>query len=98
MCDSWEWWNANVPSTISVNHEVYHAPAGHWENIFVNNKPSHFATTTHKIFDQESGREMWASPIVDASKGLLKTSAGRMARSEKAAEHEEAGVVDPYDV
>ena len=47
-----------------------------------------------KITDEE-GKEKWASPVVDASKGLLRTSAGRMSRSQ-AGEHEKMGIVDPY--
>lgn len=36
---AWDWWNRitkNHPY-ISITHEVYHAPKGHWENIFINN-------------------------------------------------------------
>jgi hypothetical protein len=43
-----------------------------------------------------TGKEVYTHPIVDASKGLLKTSAGRMARSQ-GHEHDKMLEVDPYD-
>lgn len=34
-----DWWN-NVTKEypyLSIMHEMYHAPKGHWENIYANN-------------------------------------------------------------
>lgn len=92
----WNWWNRNVKQYphLSIYHEVYHVPKGHWENIYVNSHLSGINSTTHRIKDEKTGKEMWASPVVDASKGLLKTSAGRMSRSQ-AKEHDGYGE-DPY--
>jgi hypothetical protein len=35
----WDWWNRMTKDHphLSIMHEVYHAPKGHWENIFINN-------------------------------------------------------------
>ncbi|KAI7270667.1 hypothetical protein KC345_g7388 [Hortaea werneckii] len=92
----WTWWNQSYKkwSHMSIFHEVYHAPKGHWENIYINSHVSGIESTTTKVVDEETGKEMWASPIVDAGCGLLKTSAGRMSRSE-AREHDKYGA-DPY--
>jgi len=89
---AWDWWNKTVKehSHLSIYHEVYHAPKGHWESIYVNSHESGFASTTHRYVDKKTGKEMWASPVVDASRGLLATSAGRMGRS-KADEHDGYG-------
>ncbi|KAK3706950.1 hypothetical protein LTR37_012449 [Vermiconidia calcicola] len=91
----WDWWNKeynNMPH-LSIYHETYHAPAGNWESIYVNSHISGINRTSHKVLDDE-GREMYIHPIVDASKGVLKTSAGRMDRSQ-GLEHEKYGA-DPY--
>jgi len=93
----WDWWNKIVKTHphLTIFHEVYHAPKGHWENIYVNSHPALINSTTTKFVDEETGRDRWASPVVDASKGLLRTSAGRMSRSQTADEHDERGV-SPY--
>ena len=90
--NGWEWYNRHSKQYphISIFHETYHVPKGNWENIYAYSHASGITSTTHKYFDQGLGTEMWASPIVDASKGLLKTSAGRMSRSE-AKEHDTYG-------
>lgn len=92
----WEWWNANTKQYpyLSIFHETYHVPKGHWETIYVNSHVSGLQSTTHKITEEMTGQEAWASPIVDASRGLLKTSAGRMNRS-KGDEHDQYDE-DPY--
>lgn len=37
----WDWWNRTVKEHpyLSIMHEVYEAPAGAWESIYVNYKP-----------------------------------------------------------
>ncbi|KAI5362866.1 hypothetical protein Slin15195_G102470 [Septoria linicola] len=94
--EAWNWWNKNVKNMphISIWHETYHVPAGHYESIYVNSHISGINSTTYKITDKETGETKWASPVVDASKGLLKTSGGRMARSH-GQEHDAYGE-DPY--
>nr|POE46774.1 monooxygenase [Quercus suber] len=92
----WTWWNRHVKQYphISIWHETYHVPKGHWESIYINSHAGGITSTTHRYLDKVTGREMWASPIVDASRGLLKTSAGRMSRSQ-GDEHDKLGT-DPY--
>lgn len=81
--DSWNWWNASYKTHphLSIYHENYHVPKGHWENVYINSHPSHLGSSSFKTFDTEKGTEMWSSGLVDASKGLLRTSKGRMSRS-----------------
>jgi hypothetical protein len=40
--EGWEWWNKTYKQHphIGIMHEVYEAPKGHWENIYVNYHPS----------------------------------------------------------
>ena len=94
--EGWDWWNKTVKEHphLSIYHETYHVPKGHWESIYVNSHISGINSTVHKVTDEMTGKEMYTYPVVDASKGLLKTSAGRMSRS-KADEHD--NYYDPYD-
>jgi hypothetical protein len=91
---AWKWWNANVKQWphLSIWHETYHVPKGSWETIYVNSHISGMPSTRVKTDDG-----LWVSPVVDASRGLLKTSAGRMSRSQ-AKEHDDigGGWSDPY--
>lgn len=94
--NNWDWWNKNLKQYphISIYHETYHVPKGHWESIHVNSHISGLNSTTHKVLDEE-GNEKWTHPIVDASKGLLRTSGGRMNRS-LGHEHDAFDTPDPY--
>jgi len=93
---AWDWWNKTIKQHphLAIFHETYHVPKGHWESIYVNSHVSGLNATSHKFTDEMTGTEMYASPVVDASKGLLKTSAGRMARSQ-GDDHDAYGE-DPY--
>lgn len=79
---AWDWWNRTVAQHphLAIYHETYDVPAGHWETIYANSHPSGLGTATFKITD-DTGSEAYASSIVDASRGKLKSSAGRMNRA-----------------
>ncbi|KAK5716596.1 hypothetical protein LTR15_009487 [Elasticomyces elasticus] len=93
----WDWWNKGYTKFphLSIYHETYQVPKGAWENIYINSHASGITSTTSSYVDRDTGKTMWASPVVDASKGLLKTSAGRMSRSQEDS-HEKMGVYNPY--
>ena len=76
---AWRWWNENVKQWdhMSIYHELYHVPKGNWETIHGNSHVSGMPSCRVKTDDG-----LWVSPLVDANRGLLKTSAGRMARSQ----------------
>ncbi|KAK6434621.1 hypothetical protein LTR95_009198 [Oleoguttula sp. CCFEE 5521] len=95
---AWNWWNKNYKSHphLSIYHETYQVPKGGWETIYVNSHLSGLGTATVPIRDEETGEEVYASTLVDASKGVLRTSAGRMARSLKADEHKDLEFAAPY--
>lgn len=90
--DGWSWWTKTYGSHphLSIFHEVYAAPRGGWENIYVNSHASGFASTTFKV----EGEEKWVSPVVDASRGALRTSKGRLGRT--AGKENEVYGQDPY--
>lgn len=94
--DGWNWFNKHTKAFphLSIWHETYQVPKGSWESIYINSHISGINGASIKYTDEMSGKEMYEYPIVDASKGLLKTSACRMSRS-NATEHDGYGE-DPY--
>ncbi|KAJ9669574.1 hypothetical protein H2201_000441 [Coniosporium apollinis] len=97
----WEWWNKNLRKLphLSIWHEVFAAPAGHWEGIYANSHATGLGATAIRVelpaSEKGSAETAWFSPIVDARKGVLKTSAGRMTMS-NGDDHDKYGD-DPYD-
>lgn len=97
---AWSYWSDNVMGKgksgegqmFSILHETYEMPAGHWENIYVNCQPTGLGATLHKV--EVDSRGSWASPLVDARKGVLSTSKGRMGAS--AGNDKEVHGHDPY--
>lgn len=78
----WDWWNKFVKEHkyLAIMHEVYEAPAGAWESIYFGFEPMGFGATTHLMPGRE-GKEEWVSPLVDASRGRLRTHRGRLGLS-----------------
>ncbi|BCS17511.1 monooxygenase fmaE [Aspergillus puulaauensis] len=83
----WDWWNHTVKEHpyLSIMHEVYEAPAGAWESIYVNYKPIGLATAVFPVKsaggedgDKESGEKQWMGSIVDASRGNMKLAKNRL--------------------
>lgn len=85
--DGWNWWEKTIKDNgyVAINHEIFEADAKHWENIYVNFQPTLMGATT---FLKKGGKtleggvvpDQWISPLVDASKGKLARSSGRMGR------------------
>jgi len=77
--DAWNWWNKNVKEMphIGVYHEAYDVPARHWEAVYL--QTPKLGLGQGKV--QMEGGE-WKDLMVDARKGVWRSSAGRMGRSE----------------
>jgi hypothetical protein len=62
-------------------HEVFQAPKGLWEGVYINFQPTLLGATTYLKRGEktESGqvRNEWVSGLLDATRGKLKTSNGR---------------------
>ncbi|KAK1753167.1 hypothetical protein QBC47DRAFT_348657 [Echria macrotheca] len=89
---AWDWWNKITKDHphLSIMHEVYHAPKGHWENIYVNNHPTGIANTVARV--NIDGQKM--RPLYAANMGGLRTHLGRLGRGD-GAENEAYGAA-PY--
>lgn len=81
----WEWWNS-VPKDdithIGINHEIFQAAPGMWETIYINHQPTlMMGTHSFRPGDKELGGEVedsWVANVLDARRGKLRTSAGRL--------------------
>lgn len=83
--DAWKWWNdtAKKHRHIGIMHEVFALPEhSGWEGIYVNYQPTGLGSTSRPVQNKETGETMWVNPIVDASKGVYRTSHGRMSRGD----------------
>lgn len=64
---------------FSIYYELFHVPKGNWESIYANCHPIGLAATKHAVKGKQGeGAVEWMSPVVDAKKGVLSTSKGRM--------------------
>ncbi|KAH7039046.1 hypothetical protein B0J12DRAFT_676199 [Macrophomina phaseolina] len=105
--EAWNWWNQKLAKLkhISIWHEVFRSPAGNWEGIYVNSKPRGLAATTvprtleknNDALGVKAGEKGYYYPIVDARKGLLKTSAGRISATGSQAKEHDKYNDDPYE-
>lgn len=84
---AWQWWEDEIKLNgyVGINHEIFEADAKNWETIYVNFEPTLMGATTHLVRDGkvQSGMvpDKWVSPLVDARRGPLAKSSGRMGRS-----------------
>lgn len=84
--EGWEWWNRTVKQHpyLAIYHELYAVSGKHWETIYVNSEPSGLGATSYlkkggKMVEGVVAEE-WISPLVDDSRGKMRTMMGRMAR------------------
>jgi len=65
---------------FSIWHEVFTAPAGKWETIYANSHPTLFGAASAPVKTEKG--TVWQSTVVDASRGVLKSSRGRMGNTD----------------
>lgn len=85
--ECWQWWEKTIKENgyVGINHEIFEAEANNWENIYVNFQPTMMGATT---FMRRGGKTLeggvvadeWITPLVDARRGKLAKSSGRMGR------------------
>ena len=81
----WDWWNGLTEKEskhIGINHEIFAAEPGQWEAIYINHQPTLLGATTYlKKGDKMVGGivdDQYIRGLMDASKGKLRSSAGRL--------------------
>ncbi|KAI9663033.1 MAG: hypothetical protein M1821_008081 [Bathelium mastoideum] len=93
----------NTIPHLGIWHEAYVVQPGGWETIYAQTTPTGLGAGWVKRQGGAGGegekaeREEWLSVMVDARRGAMRTSSGRMARSE-GLEHEGMPEVDYQDV
>jgi heme-degrading monooxygenase HmoA len=81
---AWDWWHEAIKENdhIGINHEIFEAAPGHWESVYLNFQPTMLGATTFlRKGDKLIGGtvdDQYLSPLVDARRGKLRTSAGRL--------------------
>jgi heme-degrading monooxygenase HmoA len=82
--ETWLWWEKNLKkmNAVGINHEIYEAQPGAFENVYVNFQPTLLGATS---FLKKDGKivggtvsEEWIHPLVDARKGKLAKSSARL--------------------
>ncbi|OIW25409.1 hypothetical protein CONLIGDRAFT_92763 [Coniochaeta ligniaria NRRL 30616] len=85
--DGWDWYNAWVKRTgyshLGIFHETFLAAPGQWETIYVDMPPTLLGATDVKVLNEESGREEFVAPLVDANNRQLRSQYGRMGRTKE---------------
>ena len=84
---AWDWWKQLLPAEsrhLGINHEIFVAEPSHWEAVYINFQPTLLGATTYlKKGDRLIGGvvdDQWLGALVDARKGKLRSSAGRLER------------------
>ncbi|KAL4923546.1 monooxygenase fmaE [Aspergillus undulatus] len=77
----WDWWNRTAAEhpDISIMHEVYEAPAGQWETVYINYKPTGLASAVFPVSGEgEKGEKKWVGSIVGAEGANMKSARMRL--------------------
>jgi heme-degrading monooxygenase HmoA len=101
--DAWNWWNNNVAKggfkELAIMHEVFEVPKKNgFEGIYINYHPTGLTATTRAVAGGKEEEKEWVVPIVDARKGVFRSSRGRMARGDELGSSNEKVALDPYAV
>ena len=81
--EAWLWWDKTLSAHkhIGFMHEVFEAPKGMWEGVYINFQPVLLGATTYlkRGGKTEAGEvnDEWVSGLLDANRGRLRTSNGR---------------------
>lgn len=70
-------------------HEMYDAPPGMWEAIYINYAPSGLGATSYPIRDDD-GNLSWQPALVGQTKAM-RSAAGRLGKSQGEDNEERAG-------
>ncbi|RMZ88911.1 hypothetical protein DV736_g3871, partial [Chaetothyriales sp. CBS 134916] len=84
--EAWEWWNRltmQESKHIGINHEIFVAGKGDWETVYINHQPTLLGATTYLKQTKDHGGKgfEYISPLIEARRGLLRTSAGRLGKA-----------------
>lgn len=86
---TWDYWNSHHKdlSHLGISHEMYEVPRHKWEGVYLNMQPTLLGANSYlRKGDKFVGGQvddMWISGLLDATKGKLRTSAGRLGRDPK---------------
>uniref|UniRef100_A0A093V242 Uncharacterized protein n=1 Tax=Talaromyces marneffei PM1 TaxID=1077442 RepID=A0A093V242_TALMA len=78
--EGWDWWNKTVQQHphMVIFHEIYKAERKAYENIYVNSQPTLIGGIAFPVKSDEKEEQQWVNPLVEANRGVLATSKGRL--------------------
>jgi heme-degrading monooxygenase HmoA len=80
---AWDYYNKAKLTHIGFMHEMFSVPRSAYESLYLNCRPNLMGLLRVQVRSEEKGgREEWMSPLVKANKGALRSSFGRLGRSE----------------
>ncbi|EED13303.1 conserved hypothetical protein [Talaromyces stipitatus ATCC 10500] len=76
----WDWWNRTVKEHphLFIFHEIYKAEGKSHDNIYFNAQPTLIGGTAFPVKSNDKVERQWVNPLVDANRGILATSRGRL--------------------
>ncbi|GAB7346249.1 hypothetical protein MBLNU457_4978t1 [Dothideomycetes sp. NU457] len=89
---AWSWYYKTIGpvGNISIFHEIYQVSKGAWEAIYANMAPMGLGATQFKLDDGS-----YKGPLVDATKGVMRSARGRMAKT-KGADNAYLGIANDW--
>jgi heme-degrading monooxygenase HmoA len=85
--EAWDWWRATLKKNqlghVGLFHEVFESDSKKYETLYINLQPILFGSTAveREVVGEsdglKEGRKEWVMPLLDATKGRLRTSHGR---------------------
>jgi fumagillin biosynthesis monooxygenase len=75
------WYEKGNTRHIGIFHETFYTPSKAYESVYGNMHPVLMGTSDMECFDEETGKSVWVSPLVDATVGPLRSQFSRMGRT-----------------
>lgn len=94
---AWKWWDRTLSQHehIGFMHEVFEAPKGMYEAVYINFQPTLLGATTYlKRGDKLEGGnvpDQWVGSLLDANRGRMRTSVGRRGQTSAEADKDKFG-------
>jgi hypothetical protein len=96
---AWNWWNDTLSKHkhVGIMHEIFALPDQEaFEGIYANYAPTGLGATTRAVISEKTGQKIWVNPIIDASRGVYRTSRGRMDRGDQDGSGMDTIAQNPY--
>ena len=98
----WDYYNKMGFKHIGFMHEVFNVPRRMYESVYLNCTPHLLGGTSSKRVQDDEGNSLdepaWMNPLVAANKGVLRSSLGRLGKTDGAEQQKYGAVPEWHDV